>query len=359
MKIIIDTNIFCQDYHLQGTAFRLFLDGLSVIPASIYIPKIVIEEIVNRYKEDLTNLLFSIKKSQKQLKRLVPQFNDSIITTIKIDDHVDLYKTALLSKLQNSNCTIMPYPNISHELVIQQDLQRKKPFKLNGAGYRDFLIWQNIKNLVNSGIDQVVFITNNSRDFGIDSTIDPELRNEIFNPNNIVLYSSLKQFNELFIISKLDKLIELKKAIQNRTSLEFNVIEWINNNLINLLQDFDLVSIVTGLPDNSVSTLPSSITNLVEIDIEDVRKLESDDYYIRFKIKIDIEFFVSVDYENYITYPEVQDWLGHNEVPFSSISFETIETLDIKIDIVLDHKTTKVLSRDIISIEGCFGGIEE
>lgn len=51
--IVLDTNIFCQDYRLRGSAFRLLQDGLQKTGVRLAVPKIVLEETVSKYRDDL------------------------------------------------------------------------------------------------------------------------------------------------------------------------------------------------------------------------------------------------------------------------------------------------------------------
>jgi predicted nucleic acid-binding protein len=57
VDIVVDTNIFCQDYRMVSTNFRVFFDGIGSIPGRLKIPEIVIDEVVNRFREDLELVL--------------------------------------------------------------------------------------------------------------------------------------------------------------------------------------------------------------------------------------------------------------------------------------------------------------
>jgi len=47
MKIVIDTNIYFQNFLLDGTEFRTFISELPRLGYTLCVPKIVFDETVN------------------------------------------------------------------------------------------------------------------------------------------------------------------------------------------------------------------------------------------------------------------------------------------------------------------------
>jgi hypothetical protein len=71
LKIIIDTNIICQDYSFVGPEFRLFLKGLKSVNGKLFISDVVIDEAVNRYRLDLEEAVNIYNKSERILYKLL------------------------------------------------------------------------------------------------------------------------------------------------------------------------------------------------------------------------------------------------------------------------------------------------
>ena len=125
MKIIIDTNIFCQDYFLEKPHFRVLFEGASVIPATIHVPEVVIDELINRYREVLEESLLKFNNAVRALHSLTKQDSKG---GIDIDVQLESYKSFLLSKLKERGVEIVAYPEITHKKIVERDLARKKPF---------------------------------------------------------------------------------------------------------------------------------------------------------------------------------------------------------------------------------------
>lgn len=55
MIVTLDTNIFVQNFTLKSDNFQTFLGGLKLISAKLYISKVVIDEILNKYQQQLAS----------------------------------------------------------------------------------------------------------------------------------------------------------------------------------------------------------------------------------------------------------------------------------------------------------------
>jgi len=69
IRIVLDTNILCADYRMTGTAFRVFLSGVSRIGASVYVPAIVFDETCAKYMEDLSTLVSRLRGGARDWQR--------------------------------------------------------------------------------------------------------------------------------------------------------------------------------------------------------------------------------------------------------------------------------------------------
>lgn len=194
MQIVLDTTSIYRDYFLQRPATVEFLQGLHKIPAKLLVPEVVIDEMVRRYLRDLGSALQQLADAWQQISRLravtVPQG-----LSLSVEERADRYREALLSRIAEFGGEVLPYPKIAHKELVARDLAGRKPFDQNGRGYRDALIWESVRSKTWGGHERVVFVSNNSTDFGKAPQLHDGLRKEILNPDRVTLASSLQEVN--------------------------------------------------------------------------------------------------------------------------------------------------------------------
>lgn len=234
MKVTLDTNILVQDYWLQNFSSKLFLDGLKHASITLYIPEIVIDEIVNKFKEQLTEKYNNYLKNEKELNKILRKENNTLLS-INIDKETKEYKTYLMNKLKSIKCSILPYPDIAHQKIVNRIFEKRKPFHTGEKGYRDFLIWETIKELASSS-NEIVFITNNANDFGNGPYISEQYGDETVSHENFRIFNSIADFNEKYIMPAFPILEKLKLELEHNKFI-FN---WVNTNLLKLLQNRDI-----------------------------------------------------------------------------------------------------------------------
>src|SRR3990172_3063952 len=95
MRIVIDTNIFCEDYYLRGSNFRVILDGLNSLPGMLMIPEVVVDEVVNRYREDLQELASKERETQKSLMRMLLDPHAVPVVNLDVSAQTTAYRAHL------------------------------------------------------------------------------------------------------------------------------------------------------------------------------------------------------------------------------------------------------------------------
>ena len=65
MNLFFDTNIFVSDFRMKGNAFRIFLSSVGRIGVNVYIPQIVYDEVLNKYKEELDDVASKYENCKK------------------------------------------------------------------------------------------------------------------------------------------------------------------------------------------------------------------------------------------------------------------------------------------------------
>ena len=154
---------------------------------------------------------------------------------------ISSYPNTLRSRLNDLGIKIIPYPLISHEKVVERDLDARRPFKESGRGYRDTLIWESVLNVVDKSskeIPDVVFVSNNIKDFCEENILHPDLVRDLtereISINAIKLYRSLVDVGRDYIHQlQKDPQNQLESYLGKSIIGNINLNEYILNNLQN------------------------------------------------------------------------------------------------------------------------------
>ncbi len=147
--IVLDSTVFIADYWLRSPSFVLLRDFLNKTSATLVVPEVVFEEVVNHHKEDITKVRSNIRTALREAGRLIRNFwgareMDSWRSPSRTP--LDPYHKFLASELGALNAKIPSYSEIPHEEIVKRDLQRRRPFQQSGKGYRDTLLWETMES---------------------------------------------------------------------------------------------------------------------------------------------------------------------------------------------------------------------
>lgn len=174
MIIILDSNVITADFKFQGNNMKILIDWLqrTDYDNSLYIPMVVFKEIINNYEREIIEFNDKLENSLKKLGKRNITYSENI-PKINVEQAVAEYKSFLSDKLETMYVEILDYPDVEFDLILEKALKKEKPFKSNGDGFRDTLIWENIIEVLNNKKkEDVVFISLNNEDFGNDKKIN-------------------------------------------------------------------------------------------------------------------------------------------------------------------------------------------
>lgn len=347
MKIVLDTTAIRADYHLKSPTSLTFLKGLSLIPAKLCVPEVVIDEAVNLFRRDLVDKERGSSKARHELARLL---GDPVPPepSINVEQRVVNYKSELLERIREVGGEVLAYPRIDHKTLVQRDLTNRKPFKGSGAGYRDALIWETVRGLTWSGNERIVFVSDNGKDFGDGPLLHEDLRADIFLPERVTLVRSLSEVNTQLVLPKTQKLEHVRRELESHRSGPFDLAAWLSRRLLDLLRDEGdtIAGIVTGFPPDVGSAWPSEIVELKDVRVLQVSSLSENEMLIRLEIQADVAVSVSWDQDDYRRHAEVRAWCG-GDGAFSSASTSVLEELRVGVDLILDRDRGDVVSEEV------------
>ncbi len=356
MKVSLDTNILVQDFWLDSPHSRVLLDELNIIPATLHIPEVVIDETINKYREFLTEKIEEQKKITADISRLLNKETNT--KSIDIVQATKDYEKFLLKKLKSINAQILPYPKVEHKEVVKRVLERRRPFKKGDSGYRDYLIWETIKNLELWGTEQIVFITNNIKDFGDSGYLSEEFTDKRTGNKNFKIVVAVSKFNDEYILPRLKKLDKLKLQLSKGQAENFNFKEWLDTEFVEFIEETELEEVLTGFPYGVGKVKVVEILMYDDYKIEDVSEMVSGEKFIHFTIECLVNASVDIEWEDYINHKEVREFYGDTKEEFGSSYSMVSEKIEVRGFLILDKNNKEVSSLEITLLEGPKGSIE-
>jgi predicted nucleic acid-binding protein len=356
VKVALDTNILVQDFWFDSPHSRVFLEELVIIPATLHIPEIVIDETVNKYKEFLTEKVTEQGKLNSDITRLLKKGIENI--PINIDQATKNYEKFLTDKLKEVNAQILPYPKVEHKEVVKRIFERHRPFKKGDAGYRDFLIWQTIKKLETWGTEEIVFITNNTRDFGEGGYLSDEFTDKTTGNKNFKISVAVSKFNDEYILPRLKKLDELKLQLVKGQVKNFDFKHWLDNEFSEFIAEVDFEEVLTGFPYGVGRVKAAEILFFDDYKIRDVSQLNSGEKLVHFSVKCKINAHIDISWDDYINHQEVREYYGEGEEEFSFSSGMTSGKINVEGYLILDKQNEEVTEFEITLLDGPGGSIE-
>jgi PIN domain-containing protein len=307
MRIVLDTTAFRKDFSLNSPDMRLLREYLNRTGSNLFVPAIVLDEIKNSHRESLEKTKFSLLADLRQLLA----WSNLTLPDIDVEGESDRYIETLTRRLQlQYRARFLPYPDISHNVLVSRDLARRKPFSESGRGYRDALIWYSIFPLLDSETTELAFVTANAKDFwNSDKTgLHPDLSADLpggIQPRGFHLFQGIEAFNSAITKPKLQLLKDVQESLQNRThtmldlyrTLEEHTAELkgtINDETINNLAREALGYLFPGIGSFSIEKFEGP----EEIKVSAVLEIEGSKLFVSFDAYYDLVFTTGVPTED-------------------------------------------------------------
>lgn len=225
MKLVIDTNIIHEDFHLQGPRIGKLCSAAEKLGYDLMIPEVVVDEMVNQFRRKMLKNLTGYSEVLKMVAR-TQERADKFDKDVFLQSKVEEYEWYLQNRLSVLKIRVVPYPVVDVKSLVSRELLVKKPFKEGNAGnvgYRDALIWESIKSVcvfpkALKEDPQVEFLTENTRDFSDgSSTLHPDLIEDLRGngllENCVSLIPDVKEFFEKRVDVELNEIENIKAAL--------------------------------------------------------------------------------------------------------------------------------------------------
>lgn len=263
MDVILDTTSIHDDFLLKGTAINKLVITAKERRHRIFIPEVVVLETIRHYQEKLEEIQGGVEKGLRDFKRKANEDLTNPITASMVKGKLKKYRKDLTSRIKELGMFISPVPEIDHDTLLHKSINKSKPFKDNGSGYEDALIWATVldkasefnqDNSVSS--PRILFVTNNHTDFcqsdqfnlHIDLLADLD-EHEINHAVIKVVPNINDAFNLLFIDSYTAKTNDIKSFLASPKFTSSDLIFDIKKRLMDYLPYNEFTSEEVGFPD--------------------------------------------------------------------------------------------------------------
>jgi hypothetical protein len=309
MNVVFDSNVVFQDWYLEGPSMALLEKFMKLSGSRLVVPKIVLSEVVNKYKEKVSEKLSEINRLNGLL---LP--SKKLTHSLTIDEILRDYESALISRFTTLRIEQPDYSTIPHEDLVARDLSRRRPFQKSGKGYRDALLWEVVlRNFANSKT-KTFLITNNFRDFGdkenkgFHDDLQKDLCDKGLPPESVVLYCTLAEFMNAHVKPALDSINEALPELMQGRYKGFESLDWFKENResIGISMQESIESLFYELKDLEDPSV-SYVEDPDKIEIQNVYELDIDRVYIDAFTKVDVIFDVFVFKSDYAWVSEKHD----------------------------------------------------
>lgn len=177
--VVVDTTTLVDTWTCDTALWKALFLKADTGKVQIGVPLVVLREFERRYRARAVRDLEDYRRAEGRVRKLLP---GRLTATANRDDEENLIASAFQDVRARllEHAEVLPLPAVSHAALLEADLGQKKPFKENGVGYRDALIWH---SLLEAGAryakDGVWLVSDNVTDFGRGKGEEPQLAPEL------------------------------------------------------------------------------------------------------------------------------------------------------------------------------------
>lgn len=353
MWIVLDTNIYFNQWFLEGANFRVFRNFCNNTGAHILLPEIVRQEVQNKYEGELS-------QARTDLEKLVTKFTKLGFECPPSPVAEEEYDFGQLVQEQYRNVNMVPYSSVAHKQLVDKALTPKLPFREKEKGYRDALLWLSILDYVKaSGFKGPIhFINANSKDFYSSKsgnlTLHDDLKEDLYARSmetDVIPYVSLSEFvgkhvlQELHDVNWRDFYSEFNGDLDNDICVE--TIAWLDDCPLNILRE-KLVeaNYPSHIMDGVFAASFETWEGIEDSDILAMRRIDEDRYFIEYAFDIRglevkllssptahtsgyLGAFIDVEIDNDLTTTSFFTRADFKASAVFNISSETVEDVDV------------------------------
>jgi len=345
VNLVLDSNVFVADFRMSGSGFHTLLNELVRTGHKLYVPQVVVDEAVNKYREWLKKCKDNIDKEIRDLNKRAGISNlCRSISDRRIDELVGNFEDVLTERLLSVDAQICPYPDVTHEELVERALRRRKPFSENGRGYRDALIWETVRDIARNTTEPVVFVTDNVADFctsddALHSDLCADLTDYDISPERVSVIRKLDAFVDQYVKPWLEKLDNVKAQLSREEYPGFNLSKEVQKAIPSHLQGALLYAASLGFPPQYEDPTVHEVLGVSDIQVTDVRRLSESDLLICVQAEVEctVIFFVRKAYF-YTISPENAPYVWNADYDEQRVGAAASKQIRVEVWLTFDEK---------------------
>lgn len=216
MLVILDSTVLVGDRLLRSNDMQLLLTAARRGGLRLAISAVTYRETINNTREQAQDALDKMAGAAASLRRLRVPTTD-FVTELTAESVASDYELFLQRELDRHRVGVLPIPPISHEVIVERALARRKPFDKKGhVGYRDALIWETIR-IVAETEREIAFVSANHRDFAEGSAgsgLARSLSDELAETARVELWSGLSPFVARHVLPATEVVNDLRRRLR-------------------------------------------------------------------------------------------------------------------------------------------------
>ncbi|TDO22366.1 PIN domain-containing protein [Pedobacter duraquae] len=206
MNIVLDTNIFQKNFSLKTSKFDALISYLRKTDDKLFVPFIVGQELIRNYKGTTDKAFGELEVVERSLKRcIINEQLENIANTLYSfkkynSENIDKNSIEYLNYIKSTIKNVIiqeELPSLDFNRVVMKGLNKQKPFKASGEGMKDAILWESIIDHCKiNKLERIIFISENSHDFGrerLESSLLDQMKEDGL---TIIYYNSLQSFIE-------------------------------------------------------------------------------------------------------------------------------------------------------------------
>ena len=330
----------------------MLVDGLIRCGMQLAVPKIVLEEVVNKYREKVEESLKPAKTAVRNLRKLGV---DVALSGPSALEAADAYRVQLETQLAKLHVFYLDIPATPHSEVVAAELSRRKPFASSGAGYRDFLIWRSLRDHLRAPPDLfAALVTQNTSDFAQADSLHPDLVADLTAggviSSRVQFFKALTDFNDKVVAPNLEKLDEFATMLKDGKVKGFDIRKWFSSEADAFACDSSLVSDRLGFDVSECHRVDN--VEIYELAIHSVTQLLDGDIVVTAGAQIDVRIEVVVGVDALVESRDAREFVG-SDMPDGTL--HNVEKskwfrLSFEVDLTLKEGSHELEHVDINSV---------
>ncbi len=295
MHIVLDTNVVVTEGYGASRRFKLFLSVARMLGYSVYVPEVVVDEVVAKFARVLGSEAEDLGKKRRRLTELLSSELSDPLDGLDLAAESESFRSRLLKQLSDASVQLLSYPTTSHRDLVKRATTRIRPFNEKGSGYRDTLIWMTVLDLVPRADDLIVLVAKDRMFRGqgteLNARLVSEAKGEGDQSTDVALALDLKALIDDYIRPNL-KNVAWDDPVKTLSNLANDVGSTLDTQIMNEYAHQELDPNRIGLTWEFESPKLQAVSEFCDPDQIDVSELNTGQYLVKVAANFTGEFDV-------------------------------------------------------------------